>query len=173
MSSKNTTTASFKLNLTKAMQAKLASCSREDPLRLIQTGGGIRLYLQAGFFEIMKQAIFAVSEDASIPAEVTRRKDLTKKAFSVTIKVMNSYTLNLYCSGSTGLLNGRDTNLFLNVHLPLLLSSVASAFDRQSVINLNRDIAALITGQKSGFFAEKKYTNNLELTVSISNCKDP
>ena len=172
MSSRNTTTASFKLNLNKAMQAKLGSCSREDPLRLVQTGGGIRLYLQAGFFEIMKQAIFAATEDGSIPAKVTRREDSTKKAFSVTIKVPE-YTLNLYCSGSTGLLNGRDTNLFLNVHLPLLLSSIASAFDRQSIINLNRDIVTLINGWKSSFFSEKKCTVQDIDTDICHHCQTP
>ena len=149
------------------MQTKLASCNREEPLRMVSTGGGIRLYLQGGFFEIFKQAITAAIDDGSIPAQINRREDTMKKAYAVTITVKKFYTLNLYCSGSTGLLNGRDTDLFLNVHLPMLLSSIASAFDRQSLINLNRDIISLISGWKADFLADKKCTVH---DVDADNC---
>ena len=47
----------YQLNKEKAMKKKLKACSRQEPVILEQTNGGLRMHLQTGMYEAMRHAI--------------------------------------------------------------------------------------------------------------------
>jgi hypothetical protein len=50
-------TKNFSLNIQKSLGKESAACERSDIVKITQTGGGTRMWLQTGTYELFKYAI--------------------------------------------------------------------------------------------------------------------
>ena len=120
----------FELNFTKAMVKKLRPCKRVQTMSIKDTSGGLRIYCQGGFFEILKQTMLLISKTDILGCVNQRSQEDAKgksfaKSFFVKDEFANvSYTLNMYLADSTKLINGKSVNVFLSRHLPIIMEMI-------------------------------------------------
>ena len=114
----------YNLNLEKALWKKLEAAHRVRQLEYESTGGGMVGVADAATFELLKEA--ALKFYSNYPcgkAEIKKTTDKKGKnvvQFVIQVQTHNneSYTLNLYTTTSKMLLNGRDTQVFVEHDLP-------------------------------------------------------
>ena len=127
-----TTTADFIMKMPNAMLKKLNACNRENPIKVKRTNGGLRLFLQGGFYEVFKAAVIAFTESPA--TQLIRKvdhKDDKYRAYAHTFTIITNdgpYTINLYNADSSGLVNGGGVSHFLSDHLPQILRGIKEAF---------------------------------------------
>ena len=125
------TATNYTLNIDRALKKKLQSC-KEVSVDYEYTSGGIRGKLDTATFELLDDACLALYRN--FPAEegyciFTSTEDkqgetIVQHTFKVRRNVEDAcavgYTLNMYLTNNTLLLNGKDLDQFMDVHLPLL-----------------------------------------------------
>ena len=142
--------ADFKLNLTNALVKKLSSCHRKEPFSVTETGGGFRFYFQAGFFEILRTCLGSCFKAIAPTVAIRDSPDACGKVYTTTYSVEGAYTLSLYMAGSSGLLNGKDTALFLENHLKTILQIISMSFPTKgALLAANAEIAGTIEAWKN------------------------
>ena len=175
-----TSNAQFTLKISTAMLKKLNSCSRDNPLRLKSTQGGLRLFSQGGFCEVFKAAaaLFVDSPSVDLIKKIDQQ-DARSKSYAHVYSlntVTGSYTLNLYNADSSGLVNGKGTEFFVKTHLPQILNGIAESFPtHQSLLAINKHIADLIHDWRRDFFTGNApamgrmfvYTVIREMTIKV------
>ena len=118
----------YSLNRSKAMKQKYSACSRSEPLLLETTGGGLRIRCQTGMYEAMRAAI-PVYYNGSIECHI-QNTDQDGNVVGETYKINTTddrshpYTINLYHTTSSLLVNGTGDNIFLSKDLDGLMAVV-------------------------------------------------
>lgn len=118
----------YALKKDKALDKKLKATNRKHPITTEITGGGIRLYLQAGLYELVRRILPSVYEE-HYPGNVekSRQVDKTGNVVHETVRLQSQgnavYTINLYHTSSSLLVNGKDQAQFLERDLPKILRS--------------------------------------------------
>ncbi|CAG2194806.1 unnamed protein product [Mytilus edulis] len=117
----------FELNLDKAIARKLEATKRPVNVTYKLTGGGLTAKADTVSFELMKNAIIHYYEQLDVNdryINIKVDKDLDKKGLTVglVIRVIAndtpSYTLSVYYTSCSLLVNGRDTIRFFTIDLP-------------------------------------------------------
>ena len=144
-----TTTADFVMKMPNAMLKKLNACNRENPIKVKHTNGGLRLFLQGGFYEVFKAAVIAFTESPAILLiKKVDQKDAKQRAYAHIFTIATNdrpYTINLYNADSSGLVNGGGVSHFLSDHLHQILRGIKEAFpSRHKLLAINRQVADLI-----------------------------
>lgn len=126
-----TSTRNYKLNIDKAIRGKLKSCSNAKTEYAV-TGGGITGVMDTARFELFRSACSAFFKKLP-PSEGRCLIDISedkmgRAVVQQTYKVREcevngqliGYTLNLYITNNTILINGRALDKFVSDHLPVI-----------------------------------------------------
>ena len=123
-------TKNYQLKKTKAIKKKLQACDRDDVTSITQTHGGTKILFRAGIYEIFREAVETYytqqPTEYSIKMESDEDKDglQTARRFKVTVSNTSNYTLNLYHTTCTALINGRGELIFVNSDLPKIMGAI-------------------------------------------------
>ena len=124
-----------------ALKKKLEATSRAEPMTILVKARGTRIYCQVGYYELLKAALKfshsspdSLSVDHNTKIAETRNKDFAGNQVSTTYHVSLTtqgvrkyYTINLYHTTSTLLVNGRDASISMDSHLPILQTLMRKA----------------------------------------------
>ena len=140
----------YSLNIDKTLKAKLHACDAVNVSYEVK-GGGVTGNLDTASFEILRAAcstfyknmpasegscVINVSEDKNHKAVVQQTYKVTRQHNGLDV----SYTLNLYPTRNSLLLNGKDTDTFIDSHLPTihqLMSQTVQEWEVENLANLN------------------------------------
>ena len=118
----------YVLNPDKALDKKLSNCDRKEEIKITSTFGGTKLIFQTGAYELFKTAArnyFKTIPDQPLARSVRDQKGAeVSQVYRITSKDGKKYTLNLYHTTSSALVNGRNETLFLNTDLPNIIKSI-------------------------------------------------
>ena len=124
--SKLTTSSTLK----KALQHKIDAANRQD-IKYDVTGGGHRITLNTGTYELVKNAIPAFYEDhKDYSASVRPHVELKNRIVDIMVVVNNlktgrkTFVINLYNTTSLILVNGKSPNIFRK-HLDEIMKSIS------------------------------------------------
>ena len=141
-----TNTLNFELNREKAVDKKITQCERISNITFKATYGGIRFWCQTGFYETIKKTLHIWSDLVNNNGRTATVKEKTERnGFHLeTIYSLTSlkprrkqYTINLYHTQSSGLVNGNHLDIFQEHDLPTILALINHLdIDSQAV---NRD----------------------------------
>lgn len=136
----------YKLNEELAMKKKLASTERDD-IEIQHTNGGLRIFLNAGAYELLKEAVDAYYIESY---EKTHRKipvhdqngSLVETRYKIAMGKKHFYTLNMYHTKCSCLINGKKTDVFIKTDLPNILRSIQYALKLNdlSVTDVNENV---------------------------------
>ncbi|XP_053384722.1 uncharacterized protein LOC128550211 [Mercenaria mercenaria] len=165
----------YELNREKALRKKLAASNYEE-LSIIHTGGGVKLQMNAGMYELFKYAAqnYYTSEamvKKTIPTNVIDKKqNNVETRYKISTGKLSHYTLNLYHTTSSVLVNGKGVNQFLNTDVTEILSSLERniAENDCSVNNFNKQIKKLIISSLS----EKPNSSHVHDQVNVTEVSD-
>ena len=124
----DTAVKSFQLHKDRALQKKMTACNRDNPLTVEVKNGGIRIYLQTGAYELIRQELSTYYSPAAHPTRQIsffEDRDASGVQISQRIKISGEYTINLYHTTSSMLVNGKREIDFLNKDLPLILENTS------------------------------------------------
>ena len=118
----------YNLNEDKTIKKKLDQCDRESPISFKLTGGGLRLWCQTGAYEILKEAVQKwYNNQDSTKAFLTKKEDKHGSIVEITYRITKSadgshlYSVNMYHTKSSALVNGRHLEVFMEKELPAVL----------------------------------------------------
>ena len=167
----------YQLNKEKAMKKKLKACSRQEPVILEQTNGGLRMHLQTGMYEAMRHAIAPYYGGEATSNEVETSKtivDATKNVVGETIRIKNrqtgiiAYVINMYHTTSSMLINGVDEEAFLRRDLTGLISEINTTekYTGMSARSLNVYMKKILTEYGKQIASPRRYgSDHVENTV--------
>ena len=148
--------ADFTLNQTKAIDKKLASCDRINPLSVNHTSGGTVLKFNAGMYELFRMCTRAAfsnkrrEAESSIDHHLDRDDagNVFRENYKISINSCHQYTINLFHTTCTVLVNGpKVIEHFLQRDLPLMASCISEK-NRDEANNLNTHIREALLGTK-------------------------
>lgn len=122
----------YSLNCNKTKQKHHAALNRPDGVVITQTGGGFTLQLNSVMFHQVKDKaiVFYTDDSSSYTCHHTTVKDNKGKTVETKFKICSGkshiYTLNLYHTKCTALVNGRLSSVFIDKDLPKLLDTIES-----------------------------------------------
>lgn len=126
----------YSLNRTKAIDKKLQYIDRED-LQIVYTAGGIRVILNTGMYELLKNSIELYFNTKNkrytytcIPVS-DAHGNLVETKYKVRQGKSHIYTLNMYHTKCSYLINGRDAGHFLRVDLTEMVNRILLQLDGQ------------------------------------------
>ena len=151
-------TRDYSLNIDKTLKTKLDACDSVNVSYEVK-GGGVTGNLDTASFEILRAAcstfyknlpasegkcVINVSEDKKCKAQVQQTYKVTRQQDGHEV----SYTLNLYPTKNSLLLNGKDTDTFIDSHLPTihqLMGQTVQEWEVESLANLNNILSEQFT----------------------------
>lgn len=141
----------YKLNERKAMEKK-KTASYAGMFSIIETGGGIKIEFNAGLYELLKSATeryFSLELNTDKKNKKILVTDKSGNFIETKYKVFSGkfhYTLNMYHTQCSCLINGKNTHLFLGTDLPNILNSIESllAENNCSVSDMNKMIRNMV-----------------------------
>ena len=104
----------YKLNEVNSMKMKLAATEYTN-IQLTETGGGIKLTLNAGLYELLRDSAdaYLMSREGETTCKKTQVTDKTghqvETKYKVSSRKSGHYTLNMYHTRSACLINGKNT----------------------------------------------------------------
>ena len=119
----------YQLNHQTALKEKLKSTDRDD-ISIIQTGGGVKFMFSTGMYELIKLSAesFYNSTDLTNKCQILPVLDtqgsLVETKYKITQGRKTVYTLNMYHTKSSCLVNGKRANIFIDTDLPEILKIV-------------------------------------------------
>ena len=119
----------YTLNEEKALQKKLESTDRDDVV-VYETGGGLRMILNTGMFELFKLSVEQYYNEENLPfkCNIVNVHDKQGNSVECQYKLSNGrqgiYTLNLYYTKSSCLINGKNPQQFIDQDLPIILKNI-------------------------------------------------
>ena len=143
------TTRNYNLNINRALKHKLQGCEQVNVEYEVK-GGGVTGTLDTASFELFRLACTEFFRTLSLEegrcvinySEDKNRKALVQQTYKVTsTSNERCYTLNLYPTNNTLLLNGKDYRKFIEEHLPTIHQIMCNAVQEQnigSVANFNQ-----------------------------------
>ncbi|KAK6178261.1 hypothetical protein SNE40_013068 [Patella caerulea] len=160
------------LNVSKCLAKQLAATYRVE-MEMNQTGGGRRIYWNAGHYaelcRVSESYYRTLKKSEEVGFEITENVTKTSKAReSATVRVWAmkrqaswGYTINLYHTKASALVNGNGLSKFLNEHLPDILELTDE--NRANILNN----AVQYTLKKT--FISSKQTSPLTHSQSMTN----
>lgn len=153
---KNEERRDYELNPSKSMRKKLQATEKR-PITVTETGGGIKLEMNTGLYELFKQASDAFySSDYSkytyVKIPVSDRKgrnvETKYKAFEGNVPM---YTINLYHTTCTCLINGSKTAQFMSEDLHSIISVIETELvnENTTVEDVNANLKQVILDYQS------------------------
>ena len=149
----------FSLNLEKALENKMLATKRDIQFEYHCTCGGIVGSMDAITFELVKNVIPRYYEIINIDnrrAEVTNNIDKNglnlSKVFKLHENYQHQYTLTLYNTKCTFLVNGKGTNIFIEKDLPnihKIIKDVTLNVNRINIKNWNEKLEKELMKLKS------------------------
>ena len=139
-----TTTTKYTINQGKALKKKHEHCHRDDPFNVTITSGGITISCQTGLFEILKHCMvqyYSRLKSIDIKPVFHIMKDETNHEVQITIKLTKigsnrtSYTVNIYNTSSSLLINGNGSRKFFNTDMPHMLKSIGEGLVSPAAAN--------------------------------------
>ena len=121
----------YELNRGKAVQKKLKFTEREC-ITITETKGGIKAEFNTGTYEIFRKAVheYITADEQNFCVQHTEVKDKAGNVVECKYRLSKSkssyYTINLYHSKCSTLVNGKQSNQFLRKDLPNILSFMES-----------------------------------------------
>ena len=145
-----TTTRGYELNIDRTLKAKLDACKTVEVNYEIKRGG-ITGTLDTANFELLRAACTSFYKSMRTEegrcviniSEDKKRKAVVQQTYKFTRSCENDatgYTLNLYPTRNSLLLNGKDTDTFIDAHLPAihaLMCQTARDWEVSSAETLN------------------------------------
>ena len=120
---------SYALNKIKAIDKKVM-CSERSSIQIEETGGGIKIAFNAGTYELVKSVIqeFYANDCkqytySHIPV-FDSRENLVEIKYKVAKGKSQLYTLNMYNTKCSCLVNGKQPHQFTNIDLPNMLTKL-------------------------------------------------
>jgi hypothetical protein len=140
-------TVPYTLKPEKALVSKLDACNRVNQLEIVYTEGGIRVFCQTALYEILRtQLLDFYNNHPKKSVTVTKSKSHNGAEVSevvrVRIKRKMVYTINLYHTQSSLLINGIMEDLFVDEDLPDLQSKLRMS--NPQLADLNSQIKSAI-----------------------------
>ncbi|MEW8309202.1 MAG: hypothetical protein G8D88_18940, partial [gamma proteobacterium symbiont of Ctena orbiculata] len=143
-------TRNYSLNIDRALRTKLEACDAVS-VKYEVTGGGVTGKLDTASFELFRSACTAFYKDfpetdgRCVPELVYDKYGVAVVQQTYRVKRFIDenevcYTLNLYPTNNSMLLNGRDIDQFMNFHLPVIHELMCKSVKDeglQSVSNYN------------------------------------
>ncbi|KAK6186207.1 hypothetical protein SNE40_008292 [Patella caerulea] len=139
----NSKILNYELNISKCLKKKLKATYREA-VTLKQTGGGLRIYWNSGNYEEFQRAsevyFTNLHQRKVVNVDVNKKVDKNERCESMILTVSSSkrgrcyrYTINLYNTTSSALVNGSGETVFLSSHFPEIIDLIND--DRAKNIN--------------------------------------
>lgn len=139
----------YKLNVQKSLMKKLHACDRDEAIAIEHTHGGTKALFQTGQYEQFKSAVSIFYQRKRNIKSVTSTTvtDNTGSCSGHTYKVIkpDTYTLNLYHTTSSILVNGKGETTFIDKHLPQILRTMKGGKE------LNQLLKASLLATQSAF----------------------
>lgn len=144
-------TRNYHLNPSVAMKKKLKASS-EDLLQIKETDGGVTLKMNAGMYELFKyeakEYLQSCNRDGTckITDVYDKSKNIIETRYRVSLRHSGQYTLNMYHTSSSCLVNGRNTSKFLDTDLPNILTKINQNLTREncSINDFNSSVRDMI-----------------------------
>ena len=148
----------YSLNKDKALRKKVAGHDAED-FTVIQTGGGVRLKMNTAMYELFKFTAeeYFDSSDLNCTVNKTHVRDarglLVETRYKVSTNQCNLYTANLYHTTSSCLVNGCNTEVFMDSDLIQIITNVEKKLTNSdiSLDSLNAYIKSVLNGQSVNY----------------------
>jgi len=174
-----TETRRYELNKGKTMKKKLAA-STNEVFQLTETGGGVKLTLNAGMYELFRHSADEYFQHCSDESSC-KKSDVLDKAgniveskYKVSTRKSGHYMLNMYHTTTSCLVNGRNTSKFLDADLQNIFSIIDKKVSREdcSIDDFNSSIREMILiylESDEPDIALKQTTDSLEKADSIKS----
>ena len=142
---------SYRLNEEKAMEKKLLYTQR-DEIHVEESGGGLKLRLNTGMYELIKSRVESYFSTESLRYSYTytpvtdNRGSIVETRYKVAKGKSYMYTLNMYHTKCSYLVNGRNPLHFVKTDLPSILETIVSELNScdTSVSKMNEDIRNML-----------------------------
>lgn len=149
---KATENRKYSLNKSKAMKKKFHATEREE-ITVTETGGGMKFSFNAGTYELLKLASEEFFGSVDQPYSCNRipvhdkKGNLVETKYKMASGMTSYYTLNMYHTKCTCLVNGKQTAYFMETDLPKIIDLVEDNLQSEntSVNEVNENIKKLIT----------------------------
>ncbi len=177
----STLNVNFHLNKQKAINKKLDSADRSKPFSVQYAdceGKQIVIYCQAGLYELVRKAMhvyFTAHKSHKLATDITVHKEkssglVVQTVYKLTHKGSGAgaYTVNLYHTKSSMLINGRSMPTFLDADWPGICKIIRDAgATHHSVINENlkkglRELSATILDKSTSSKPRKLTDSNMQ-----------
>ena len=161
------TTKYYSLNIDKTLKAKLSACDSVSVSYEVK-GGGVTGIMNTASFEIFRAAcstyfknfpalegkfIINISENKKHKAVVQQTYKVVRQQEGLDI----SYTLNLYPTKNSLLLNGKDTDRLIDSHLPTIHQVMINTVQEWKVDNL-ANLNLILSEQFSQILRQRQLT---------------
>ena len=141
----------YKLNEVNSMKKKLTA-SENTNIQLTETGGGVKLALNAGMYELLRDSAdkYLMSLEGETTCKKTQVTDKTGHQVETKYKVSygkcGHYTLNMYHTRSSCLVNGKNTAQFLQNDLPRIFTAIETKISSEncSMEDFNANVRDMI-----------------------------
>ena len=119
----------YQLHQNKAIKKKAQYCNRREPIKFNSTGGGLRFYCQTGLYEVLKTTLpeWLTNTKYKDNTQLTEKTDKGGNVVETFISIGRNprlYTINLYHTTSSGLVNGNALETFCKEDFPKMLNLV-------------------------------------------------
>ena len=141
------TTSSFSLNKQNILNKALSSCDRKNHIDVTETDGGMVIKFSAGMFELFQSCVKHLYTNYDQRYVVSHNSDCDqtglefRENYKITCDKSNSYTMNLFPTTCTVLVNGSAlTTTFMNIDLSRL-AEYATESKKCTAVELNQSIS--------------------------------
>ncbi|KAK6188107.1 hypothetical protein SNE40_004358 [Patella caerulea] len=162
------------ISIKKCLRQQLDATYRQD-YSFKQTGGGFRLFLSTGFYQEFKRIshLFykSMKKQGMLDMSVSEMKDRNKVCEYSTFRIWSNkpkcsfrYTLNMYHTKCSALINGSHEEIFVNEHLPDLLCMI----NDKRASSINRAIKDTLS--TSHVLDTSQKTTPVQLSLGANKC---
>lgn len=162
-------TRNYKLNRSKALEKKLQYTERDD-ISVEVTGGGWKVLFNTGIYELIKDKIdhyFLESRQYSYNHKPVLDKggNVVETKYTVTKGKASLYTINMYHTKCSYLVNGRNPRHFISEDLPKIVDSIRSQLDRP-ISAINDELRQMLINMESVEVREEESNSRQQACIS-------
>ena len=165
------TTRNYKIDQPRAIEKKLKATERQT-VELIETEGGLRIVLNTGSYELLKNATekyFSELDDGrkcKIVQVNDQRGAIVESQFKLSSGKTSLYTMNLYNTTSSCLVNGKKTHIFRDKDFPQIIENIEQTLilNNTTSSEINENIRQMIIDSVSNENASNP-TKNEKLQI--------
>lgn len=172
----------FDINKARALVKKLRATSKEAVTRQ-DTGGGIRLMFNAGMYELFKYSAETFYDSGKLPFSCNkkpvcdRQGNIIETKYKLTSGRQCVYTLNMYHTTSSCLINGKQTDQFTDFHFHKMVQLIQDKMSRSntSVSEINdviRDLVSSVISSSSDDSTETSPKEVFDPILTLSENTD-